>query len=476
MWKSTPEALTKVARATLRQMFLDAEIGISGANLGVAETGSIVLVTNEGNGRMVTSLPPVHIAVMGIERLAPDWQSASVWLSLLARSATGQALSIYTSVVTGPARSDDLDGPQEMHIILLDNNRSAMMDTQYEEMLECIRCGACLSVCPVYKESGGHAYHSPYSGPVGAVVTPLLFGLEEYSGLPQASTLCGACLEVCPVRIDLPRMLLALRVDSVEQGLVNAPTVAAEKVSARMMSRPGWFRFFFGMGRFGQMMMKLFNISFNGFEKYPMVARRSFREIWTRRWRQTMTARDEILKRVKGTPTDLPEMKTRTRHYDDLGEQFAAALARSKGETFLVESREAAIEKLGELLAEMDIENVVAHRESPLADLGIPDAFPGLALAFAGETDDYRAICARADLGLTSAEYAFAETGSLVIVSGPDKARMTTPAAPGAYRPAARIAHPAQASSSGWKNARIHSPPTWCWSAVPARPPTSSRP
>ncbi|MFN2144415.1 MAG: LutB/LldF family L-lactate oxidation iron-sulfur protein [Anaerolineales bacterium] len=275
-----PEALTKVARATLRKMFLEAEIGISGANLGVAETGSIVLVTNEGNGRMVTSLPPVHIAVMGIERLAPDWKTAADWLSLLARSATGQALSIYTSVVTGPARSDDLDGPQEVHIILLDHNRSAMMDTQYEEMLECIRCGACLSVCPVYKESGGHAYHSPYSGPVGAVVSPLLFGLEEYSALPQASTLCGACLEVCPVRIDLPRMLLALRRDSVEQGLVNAPTVVAEKVSAKMMVKPGWFQFFFGMGRFGQMMLKLFNISFKGFENYPMVTRKSFREMW----------------------------------------------------------------------------------------------------------------------------------------------------------------------------------------------------
>lgn len=276
-----PEALTRVARKTLRQMFLDAEIGISGVNLGVAETGSVVLVTNEGNGRMVTSLPPVHIAVMGIERLAPNWQAASVWLSLLARSSTGQALTIYTSVVTGPKHSEDLDGPQEMHIILLDNNRSSMIGTQYEEMLECIRCGACLSVCPVYKESGGHAYHSPYSGPVGAVVTPLLFGLEEYSGLPQASTLCGACLEVCPAKIDLPRMLLALRVDSVEQGLVSAPVVAAEKVSASMMGRPGWFQFFFGMGRFGQLLMKLFNISFNGFDKYPMVARKSFREIWT---------------------------------------------------------------------------------------------------------------------------------------------------------------------------------------------------
>ena len=277
-----PAALTDVARRTLREMFLEADIGISGVNLGVAETGSVVLVTNEGNGRMVASLPPVHIAVMGVERLAPDWGAASIWLSLLARAATGQALSIYTSVITGPARPDDLDGPEEVHIILVDNQRSAQTGTKYEEILQCIRCGACLAACPVYGEAGGHAYHSPYSGPIGAVISPLLLGLETYSGLPQASSLCGKCLEVCPAGIDLPRMLLALRVDSVEQGLVPALTVAAEKISAGMMKKPGWMQLFFKIGRFGQLMIKLFNISFNGFENYPMVSRQSFRDLWKR--------------------------------------------------------------------------------------------------------------------------------------------------------------------------------------------------
>ncbi|MBN2045774.1 MAG: iron-sulfur cluster-binding protein [Anaerolineales bacterium] len=277
-----PAALTDVARHALREIFINADIGISGVNLGVAETGSVVLVTNEGNGRMVTSLPPVHIAVMGIERLAPDWGAAAVWLSLLARAATGQAMSIYTSVITGPARADDLDGPKEVHIILVDNQRSAQIGTKYEEILQCIRCGACLAACPVYGEAGGHAYHSPYSGPIGAVISPLLFGLENYPALPQASSLCGACLEVCPVQIDLPRMLLALRVDSVEQGLVSPPMVAAEKISARMMKKPGWMQFFFKTGRIGQLMLKLFNISFNGFENYPMVSRQSFRDLWKR--------------------------------------------------------------------------------------------------------------------------------------------------------------------------------------------------
>ncbi len=277
---STPSTLTQVARQTLRQIFLEADIGISGVNLGVAETGSIVLVTNEGNGRLTTSLPKVHIAVMGIERLAPTWEEAGVWLSLLARFSTGQALSVYTSVITGPARDTELDGPEEVHIILLDNNRSRITGTKYEEALQCIRCGACLSVCPVYLASGGHAYHSPYSGPIGAVISPLLFGLENYKGLPNASTLCGACLDVCPVRIDLPRMLRELRVDQVEQGLVPLPERVLEQTASRMLATPLWMQVFFGLGRFGQLMMKLFNIKFNQLEQYPMVAQKSFRQQW----------------------------------------------------------------------------------------------------------------------------------------------------------------------------------------------------
>ena len=278
--EANPNVLTEVARQTLRRMFLEAKIGISGVNLGVAETGSIVLVTNEGNGRMVTSLPDVHIAVMGIERLAPTWGAAATWLSLLARSATGQPLSIYTSVVTGPARPDELDGPREVHIILLDHRRSSLTGTPYEEVLECIRCGACLSVCPVYRESGGHAYHSPYSGPIGAVISPLLFGLENYPGLPQASTLCGACLDVCPVKIDLPRMLLALRAEEVERRLVAWPERTLEQGAAKMMTRPGWMSFMFRLGRIGQILIKLFNLNLAGGEKIPPVAKKPFRDLW----------------------------------------------------------------------------------------------------------------------------------------------------------------------------------------------------
>lgn len=227
--------LTAAARRLLRERFLAAGMGISGGNVAIAETGTVVLVTNEGNGRLVTSAPPVHVAVVGIEKIVPTWADAAAVLALLARSATGQPLSIYTSFITGPARADDADGPREVHIVFLDNRRSAQLGTKYEEVLQCIRCGACLNVCPVYREAGGHAYGSPYSGPIGAVVTPLLNGLAEYSALPHASTLCGACLDACPVRIDLPRMLLELRADEVTQGEAGLVERLIFKATALLM-------------------------------------------------------------------------------------------------------------------------------------------------------------------------------------------------------------------------------------------------
>jgi len=279
--------LTAAARRILRQKFLAAGMGISGANIGVAETGSVVLVTNEGNGRLVTSAPPVHVAVMGIEKVAPTWDDAAAWLALLARSATGQPLSIYTSIVTGPARPGDADGPEEVHVILLDNGRSQLVGTTYEEALQCIRCGACLNVCPVYREAGGHAYGSPYSGPIGAVVTPLLFGLEEYEALPHASSLCGACLEACPVRIDLPRMLLELRADEVEEKILPWTERKLEEAAAFVLARERLLRFVAGALRLlqrplvGNGRLRLpRRLNPAGERQLPALAKKSFREMW----------------------------------------------------------------------------------------------------------------------------------------------------------------------------------------------------
>ena len=210
---TTPEVLNAFARKELRQRFLSADLGISGCNLGIAETGSILLVENEGNGRMCTTLPRVHVAVMGMERIVDSWADANLVVNLLARAATGQPLSSYTNIITGPRRPYDVDGPEEMHVVILDNGRSELLGTEFEEMLNCIRCGACLNVCPVYRQTGGHAYGWVYSGPMGAVLTPLLAGKDnpEAAEVANASTLCGACMDACPVGIPLQDLLLAAR-------------------------------------------------------------------------------------------------------------------------------------------------------------------------------------------------------------------------------------------------------------------------
>ncbi|HEY3142188.1 MAG TPA: LutB/LldF family L-lactate oxidation iron-sulfur protein [Acidimicrobiales bacterium] len=207
-----PDELVRFARERLRDVFLNAQVGITGANLAVADTGSIVLVTNEGNGRLVTSLPPVHVVVLGMERLAANWHQADLLLALLARSATGQRLSSYTTILNGPRGLGETDGPRELHIVVLDNGRSRLLASEHHEMLGCIRCGACLNVCPVYRQVGGHAYGWVYPGPMGSVLTPLLGDAYPNAGeLANASTLCGACMDACPVEIPLQDMLLAQR-------------------------------------------------------------------------------------------------------------------------------------------------------------------------------------------------------------------------------------------------------------------------
>jgi L-lactate dehydrogenase complex protein LldF len=232
------EALTQFARKRLREKFLTADIGITGANFGVAETGTIVTVTNEGNARLVTSVPPVHVVVMGIEKLVPRFEDLSVFVQLLGRSGTGQDLTVYTNFITGPRETGELDGAEEFHLILMDNGRSKLLGTDFEEALYCIRCGACLNVCPVYRQTGGHAYGSTYSGPIGAVITPLLKGDEEAKDLPYASSLCGACWEACPVGIPLHDLLLKLRNRQVEEGMKGKGETLAFKGFENTMRNP----------------------------------------------------------------------------------------------------------------------------------------------------------------------------------------------------------------------------------------------
>lgn len=216
--ETVPENQTMIARGVLRQKFLAADIGITGANFLVADSGAVVLVENEGNARLSSSAPKIHIAVAGIEKVIPRAQDLAVFLKLLGRSATGQPLTSYTSFLSGPKRAGESDGPEEFYVVLLDNGRTKLLERpERRQSLFCIRCGACLNHCPVYRKIGGHNYPWIYSGPIGAIITPQFHGIERDPWLPYASSLCGACGEVCPVKIDIPKLLLDLRSDVVER-------------------------------------------------------------------------------------------------------------------------------------------------------------------------------------------------------------------------------------------------------------------
>ena len=238
-----PTALVSEARAVLREKFQSADVGITGANFLVAETGSSVIVTNEGNGDLTNTLPRVHIVTAGIEKVVPTLEDMSTILRVLARSATGQEASVYTTVSSGPRRADDLDGPGEYHVVLLDNGRSQMLGNEFHEMLRCIRCGACMNHCPVYHAVGGHAYGWVYVGPMGAILTPLMVGLDEARDLPGACTLNGRCKEVCPMEIPLPDMIRRLRERGFDERLTPPRTRLGLRAWAFAARRPRLYRF-----------------------------------------------------------------------------------------------------------------------------------------------------------------------------------------------------------------------------------------
>jgi L-lactate dehydrogenase complex protein LldF len=272
--------LTSTARATLRDRFAAADAGISGVNFAIAETGTIVIVENEGNIRLTTSLPRIHIAVMGIEKVLPRFADLDVFLKLLPRSGTGQRLTTYQSYITGTKRQSTDEGPEELHIVLLDNGRSRMLAHPVtRQSLACIRCGACLNACPVYQQVGGHAYGSVYPGPIGAVITPQLMGIEKSAQLPYASSLCGACREVCPVKIDIPRLLLHLRAEiAPRKGKLSERL--AFKMWAQVMMRPSLYKMSSVVGRVMQRFVPLAKAWTNGRDLRPIESK-SFHELWS---------------------------------------------------------------------------------------------------------------------------------------------------------------------------------------------------
>ncbi len=424
--------LTTTARRVLRQTFLEADLGISGVNFGVVENGALCLVTNEGNGRMVTTLPPVHLALMGIERLVPTLDDLALMLYLLPRSATGQKLSVYTSLIRSPG-SADVEGPRERHLLLVDNGRSALRRSPLMEALYCIRCGACLNACPVFREIGGHAYvnregqGSPYTGPIGAVISPALFGQAEFGQLARASSLCGACREACPVDIDLPKLLLRVRAGEVAEKAPASPGTRQPNPPASLalgLRLYNWVavsprRFALAQrlaGIFSRIIapasswLRLPGFTGWGFSKdFPRPAARPFRDRWKD---HQLEQRNSPLMPTPQVAPPPPAVSTpaATTSRETKMERFARELAAVGGSFTPCHAEDLAATMLS-YLRQRGIAEVQAW-EAPNLPAGLLEAlrFGGIQVRPAP----------RADLpaGLTGALGAIAESGSLVLAGG----------------------------------------------------------
>jgi len=426
--------LTNTARHRLRQTFLNADIGITGVNIGVAETGTICLVTNEGNGRMVTTLPKVHIALLGIERLVPDMESLAQIIKMLPRSSTGQKITVYTQFINEPRRSDEIDGAVERHIIMIDNGRSTLLNSPLEESLLCIRCGACINACPVFREIGGFSYtsvdgsYTPYPGPIGSVLSPGFFGQAEFGHLAQASTLCGACKEACPVDIDLPEMLLRVRSGGLDLKTAQdearipegIPTALAFGLRAFTWAstKPALYALAQKLAGWGSKIlfpskdwMPLPVFSGWGYSKdFPRPTTKTFSKRWLNRDQQKSSIDRSVTKGSNGNSPNKaqndvvsPEPKTLISRFQKEFEEL--------GGHFTLTTQDYLALKITALLNEKGIGSILAWEE-PFLPPGILEA-----LKNDGIIIDYGAD-PKVKAGLTGVNAGIAETGTIVLTSG----------------------------------------------------------
>jgi L-lactate dehydrogenase complex protein LldF len=415
--------LTNTARKILRNVFLEADIGLSGVNFGVVETGTLCIVTNEGNGRMVTTIPPVHVALMGMERLLPDMDALSLFLSLLPRSATAQKLTVYTNLINKPREAYENEGPQERHLILLDNGRLRMSKSRLKDSLMCIRCGACLNACPVFREIGGHGYigtngsMAPYPGPIGSVVSPGLFGLETFGQLAQASSLCGACKDACPVDIDLPKMLLQIRYGQLQE-TDNESEYQSEGTALGNTLKLG-----LGAYRFAATHQKLFAIAqwigarlsrlvFSAKKWIPMPAwsgwglskdiphpaRSSFHKQWESFEHEKSSSLFEI------EPISISEEMVSPQPKPDLKDQFKSELETLGGRCIPCKGRQVS-EQLRAAISEKNVQRVLV------------DEYSGSRLKNS-DLDLLRSSDPSCKVGVSHAVAGLADTGSLILIGG----------------------------------------------------------
>ena len=431
------EAMTAAARRALRSKFLQAQAGISGVNFGVAETGTLCLVTNEGNGRMVTTLPPLHIAVMGVERMVPTLADLSVMLDVLPRAGTGQRRTSYVSLLHGPRGKDDPDGPGERHVVLVDNGRLAMRNSPLAESLACIRCGACLNACPVYQEIGGHAYGSIYPGPIGSVVSPGLWGTTAFGHLATASTLCGACRDACPVEIDLPAMLLRVRADRAEAGEPPGWLRAGMRVLALAIGSPGRFGAVLKAAAIASRLapkqdgwIRRLPLPLGGWTQtrdFPPFARRPFRGRWPDLAVEAdasegspLPARRLSPEATSPTPSDDGRRRRFTRAARDAGCEIVECTGASLADEIVAVLTELGARDIltwggdehgwGALLHRLEAEEVHILTPGPRVD-GDTEALAG----YAG-----------VPVGLTAAAAGLADAGTLVLPAGPGRSQLAS--------------------------------------------------
>ena len=401
--------MTNTARKLLREIFLTADIGVSGVNFGVADTGGICIVTNEGNGRMVTSLPPIHIALMGMERLVRNFDDLALMLSLLPRSATGQKLSVYTQIIHQP-----LPG-QQRHIVIIDNGRSRLRDSSLKESLYCIRCGACMNACPVFRELGGHAYNSVYPGPIGSVVSAGLFG-SEFVPLAQASSLCGACKDACPVDIDLPKLLTRVRAGqapSTQNAKQISPTSKLFlQIYSRVATHPKLFAFSQKFASLGTFLLSPFSDyvrlpAFTGWgysKDLPKFAGKTFRE----QFQHTTVSRtqSEALRSHTSTSASPPLSATPAQSDIDNIERFIEELTKVDGQIIRASENEVT-DKAIEFLKSRNIDHI--HLEPNILD---EDNLQQAGITITHERD------ADIKVGVTKAICGLADTGSILEADG----------------------------------------------------------
>ncbi|MGY4538720.1 L-lactate dehydrogenase complex protein LldF [Mucilaginibacter sp. UYNi724] len=276
----TAEQLTQKARELMREKYLQADVGITGANFIIADTGSIAITENEGNARLTTSFPKIHIAVVGIEKVIPSITDLDVFWPMLSTHGTGQNLTVYNTILSGPRQPNETDGPEEMYVVLLDNGRTNLLaQKEQRQALYCIRCGACLNVCPVFQNIGGHTYDTTYGGPIGSIITPHMRGMQEFKHLSYASTLCGKCTEVCPVKIDIHKMLLLNRRDAVKEGLVATKEKWGWNIWTKGMLKRSLTDFFGGKTK-NRLMRMFFKKPWGNQREMPQVAQKSFSQQW----------------------------------------------------------------------------------------------------------------------------------------------------------------------------------------------------